>query len=63
MSINRAKRRPTSGGQGLSNSPARTASTIVNSLLVSTNICETDCDISSEIDAAIDAAIDAKLNP
>ncbi|MFM1551106.1 MAG: hypothetical protein ACKJSG_17000, partial [Lentisphaeria bacterium] len=35
------------------------ASTIVNSLLVSTNICETDCDISSEIDAAIDA----KLNP
>jgi hypothetical protein len=35
------------------------ASTIVNSLLVSTNICEPDCDISSEIDAAIDA----KVNP
>jgi hypothetical protein len=30
-----------------------TANVIVNTLLISTNICETDCEIGSEIDAAI----------
>ncbi|HCN10656.1 MAG TPA: hypothetical protein DIT01_22250 [Lentisphaeria bacterium] len=32
---------------------------IVNTLLISTNICEDTCDIGAEINAAIDA----KLNP
>ncbi len=32
---------------------------IVNTLLISTNICETDCNIGAEIDALIDA----KMNP
>ena len=31
------------------------ATVIVNTLLISTNICEPDCDISSAIDAALDA--------
>jgi hypothetical protein len=35
------------------------ATVIVNTLLISTNICETDCDIGAEIDALIDA----KMNP
>ena len=32
-----------------------TANVIVNTLLISTNICETDCDIGAEIDALINA--------
>jgi hypothetical protein len=35
------------------------ATVIVNTLLISTNICETDCNIGAEIDALIDA----KMNP
>ncbi len=35
------------------------ATVIVNTLLISTNICETDCDIGVEIDALINA----KMNP
>jgi hypothetical protein len=35
------------------------ATVIVNTLLISTNICEPDCDIGAEINAAIDV----KLNP
>jgi hypothetical protein len=35
------------------------ATVIVNTLLISTNICETDCDIGAEIDALINA----KMNP
>jgi hypothetical protein len=35
------------------------ANVVVNTLLISTNICEVSCDIGADIDAAIDA----KLNP
>jgi hypothetical protein len=35
------------------------ATVIVNTLLISTNICETDCDIGAEIDTLINA----KMNP
>ena len=35
------------------------ATVIVNTLLISTNICEPTCDIGAEIDALIDA----KMNP
>ena len=35
------------------------AQTIVNTLLISANICEPSCDVG----AGIAAAIDAKLNP
>jgi hypothetical protein len=34
-----------------------TAQVIVNTLLISTNICETDCDIGAEINAAIDTKL------
>ena len=49
-------------GENIPTSYAETqaaALVIVNTLLISTNICEPDCDIGSEINAAIDV----KLNP
>jgi hypothetical protein len=45
---------PTSFGQ-----TQAAATVIVNTLLISTNICEPTCDIGAEIDALIDA----KMNP
>jgi hypothetical protein len=36
-----------------------TAATVVDTLLISSNICEEGCDVAAEIDSAIDT----KLNP
>ena len=44
-------------GENIPTSFAQTqdaATVIVNTLLISTNICETDCEIGSKIHAAID---------
>jgi hypothetical protein len=49
-------------GENMPTSFAQTqaaATVIVNTLLISTNICEQDCNIGAEIDALIDA----KMNP